>query len=380
MIDYENLKRRIQRENYPDFISDYCEQFREIISDTEKTIIKKDTVMYRARVGNDSFEGAIDDLDCVFEIPYFGTDMEAPPSRYAGCGRFNREGISYLYLADRIETCIAEIHLQVGQVCSTARFRCIKDGNFIRIDKNSKKEDLKKLYDILTKPVHSGMKDYYHITQFFSDIFLRLEFDGIIFPSSQSDGKNIVVFNKELFEQERYSEKMYQATKIIYEFEPVNDGYEQYKDYRTLLNYGNIEEDEKRENKYKYIEDKIEYYDEKLFLEKIRSFKIENKDNFLASLRDTKCMQKAYEYVGAYYLNNNQDEGIAYYYQGMSFTNPNADDVLNRIRNCKWVMNTGICEDEGFQAKVKSVVDEQIKRHHAVVGELLQKVAELQNK
>ena len=363
MIDYEELKRRIQTENYPDFISQYCKKFRGIISDADKTIIKKGTVMYRARVGNDYFEGDIDDLDCVFDIPYFGIDMEAPPSRYAGSGRFNREGISYLYLADKIETCIAEIHLQVGQVCSVARFRCIKDGAFVEIDKNSNKDELKKLYYILTKPVHSGTKDYYQITQFFSDIFLMMRFDGIVFPSSQSEGKNIVVFNKKLFEQEKYSERMYHATKIVYEFEAVNDGYEQYHDYRTLLNSGNIEEEEKRESKYRYIEDKIEYYDNKLLLDKIKDFKIENKDEFLKSLQNTKCKQKAYEFVGAYYLNNDQSEGIDYFYQGMSFTIPDAEHVLKRIRNCKWVNNKDICDDEAFRTRVKSVVDEQKKKH-----------------
>lgn len=45
----------------------------------------------------------------------------------------------------------------------------------------------------------------------------------------------------------------------------VDDGYKKYKDYRKLLGFGNISEDEKRESKYQYIEDKIKYEDEKIF-------------------------------------------------------------------------------------------------------------------
>lgn len=30
-------------------------------------------------------------------------------------GRFNRQGIFYLYLVDALETCLAEIYLQIGQ-------------------------------------------------------------------------------------------------------------------------------------------------------------------------------------------------------------------------------------------------------------------------
>ncbi|RGI45537.1 hypothetical protein DXB52_12615 [Ruminococcus sp. OM04-4AA] len=53
------------------------------------------------------------------------------------------------------------------------------------------------LYDILTRPVHSDIKDYYLVTQFFSDIFKMLGYDGIVFFSTQGSGKNVVSFKKD---------------------------------------------------------------------------------------------------------------------------------------------------------------------------------------
>ena len=144
-------------------------------------------------------------------------------------------------------------------------FKCVKTGKYILVEKQDESNEIAKLYDILTKPVHSGMREYYLITQFFADVFKKLGYDGMIFSSTQGDGKNVVCFKKDFFKLVKYSEKMYKAKKISYDYEVVDDGYKKYKDYRKLLGFGNISEDEKRESKYQYIEDKIKYEDEKIF-------------------------------------------------------------------------------------------------------------------
>lgn len=269
---YNDLKRKILNENYTDFIKEYCEKFK---SDMEQfnEVIKEQSIeigeeFFRARVGNDILEAAIDDLDILENIPYWGSAIEAPPSKFVKGGRFNREGISYLYLADNVETCISEIHLQVGQICSVAKFKCKKKGVYVLIEKDQLNEGQKNfysgyndvsLYDVLTKPVHSQIKEYYLVTQFFSDVFKTLGYDGLIFPSTQGTGKNIVSFSKKNFKFIKYSEQMVKAKKTSYEFEFVPDGYKKYSDYDTLLNYSNVSEDEKREQKLDYIMNKIKF-------------------------------------------------------------------------------------------------------------------------
>lgn len=56
-------------------------------------------------------------MNC-FILPYYKNEIESPPPIYTTGRRFNRDGISYLYLADTIETCLLEVHLQIGQNCS----------------------------------------------------------------------------------------------------------------------------------------------------------------------------------------------------------------------------------------------------------------------
>lgn len=269
---YHDLKYRILNENYTNFIKEYCQQFKADMVQLDE-VIKEQSIevgeeFFRARVGNDILEAAIDDLDILENIPYFGSAIEAPPSKFVKGGRFNREGISYLYLADNIETCISEIHLQVGQICSVAKFKCKKKGIYVLIEKNPLDKEQKdfyvfhddlSLYDVLTKPVHSQIKEYYLVTQFFSDVFKTLGYDGLIFPSTQGTGKNIVSFSKRNFELIQYSEQMIQAKKISYEFDFVPDGYKKYSDYDKILNYGNVSEDEKREQKFEYIMSKIRF-------------------------------------------------------------------------------------------------------------------------
>lgn len=217
----KSLEKEILTENYSDLFDKVYSDFRKEQSEFKTEIIEIGKIYYRARVGNDTMEAAIDDLNIISKIPYFGNNMDKPPARFVQGGRFNRQGVSYLYLADNVETCISEIHLQVGQICSIVQFKCIKEGKYLFIE--NKSEEV--LYDILTRPIHNGTKDYYLMTQFFSDIFKALGYDGLVFFSTQGIGKNIVCFKKGYFEQVKYSEKMYRAKKISYEYEIVEEEY-----------------------------------------------------------------------------------------------------------------------------------------------------------
>ncbi len=378
-MNYENVVNRILNDNYTDFFDSFCEDFKKNVNELKERSIDKGEKYYRARIGNDVLEAAIDDLDILSAIPYFGSDIEAPPARFVHGGRFNREGISYLYLADNIETCIAEIHLQVGQICSIAQFECVKRGKYILVESQDENNEIAELYSILTKPVHSDIKEYYLVTQFFADVFKKIGYDGMIFFSTQGTGKNIVSFKKEYFKYVKYSEKMYKANKISYEYEMIEDEYKKYTDYRKYLGPGNISEDEKRESKYQYIEEKISYEDNRIFEDAKKKFNISNDAHeFIERMSQTTYVQKAYEYIGAFYLNKKElEEGVRCFFNGLSsFTIPNFQNVLKRIESCEWVEQRENYKEASILKKIEEICTKLEEEHNQLRRDLLKKMKE----
>ncbi|WP_164112000.1 MULTISPECIES: RES family NAD+ phosphorylase [Sphingobacterium] len=55
--------------------------------------------------------------------PYTSSEISSPPSYLARKGRMNREGFSFLYLAEDIETAINEIRPNPGDIISVGGFR-----------------------------------------------------------------------------------------------------------------------------------------------------------------------------------------------------------------------------------------------------------------
>lgn len=201
-----------------------------------------------------------DDYNRSFVLPYYQHEIEAPPSIYATGGRFNREGISYLYLADTIETCLAEVHLQIGQKCSIGQFKCKEQMEVIDLTKFNDESEMRTWLKTLTQPVHSGTKHIYNITRFLSDIFKSINSNGIYFESVQAEGHNIVCYNPTLFQLIEYSEKIYAATKIKYVYQEVEDSIREYSrnGKSKYINLYNEYEDEKKEKKFEYLNSWIE--------------------------------------------------------------------------------------------------------------------------
>lgn len=238
----------------PEYLyKEYSEYF--IAKNLPTKTIFADTILYRGRIGNEIIYGAEDDFNKSFILPYHKNAIEAPPPIYAEGGRFNRQGISYLYLADTIETCLAEIHLQIGQNCSVGEFKCIKQTDLIDLTQFNHNPEMKAWLTILTQPVYSDVKHIYNITRFLADIFKSINKNGIYFESTQSDGHNIVCFNPSIFRLEKYSEKIYTATKIKYEYQQVNDSIRDYSqnERSKYINSYNEYEDEKKEAKFEYL-------------------------------------------------------------------------------------------------------------------------------
>lgn len=253
----------LMRKN-PDILFD---EYKEYFTTKElpTKIIDTDTVFYRGRIGNEVIYGAEDDYNRSFIIPYYKKGIEAPPPIYTEGGRFNRQGISYLYLADTIETCLAEVHLQIGQSCSIGEFKCKEEMNVIDLTKFSNDVEMATWLKILTQPVHNGTKHIYNITRFLSDVFRSININGIYFESVQAQGHNIVCFKPALFQLIEYSEKVYNATKIKYVYQQVEDAIREYanKEERKYINSCNLDEEEKNEKTFDYLNNWIENEREK---------------------------------------------------------------------------------------------------------------------
>lgn len=191
---------------------------------------------YRARKGFLKVPAA-DRLDAAVAYPYYGEQIGAPPPVRTEGGRFNRDGYSYLYLSSDRETCAAEIHLEVCQICSLAVFRCVKEGDYLRLlpDPNWQDEYELMMYRILTQPIHSEIQYKYRLTQLFSDIIKELGYRGIYFKSTQAGGFNVVCFYPEDFEYVPYSERMVTARQIRYTLEEVQESYGQYRDFQSRI-------------------------------------------------------------------------------------------------------------------------------------------------
>lgn len=225
-----------------------------------KIKIEKGKICYRGRIGKMILQGAIDDRNKEFEMPYYGKMIkEAPPLYTLHGGRFNRAGMSYLYLATDIETCLAEVHLQVGQECSVGEFKCIDDIEMINLSDFGDDLELKIWYDIITQPVHSEIKYKYFITQFISEVLIKINNNGLYFKSVQSDGYNIVCFKPDKFELIRYSEKLYMAQKIKYDYIQVEDAVRQFskRNDEHLINDLNTDLVEENEKQIQYLSEWI---------------------------------------------------------------------------------------------------------------------------
>lgn len=158
---------------------------------------------YRARISNNEER---------FEIK----NMFAPPHEFTSAGRANPVGISYLYLAENIETCIAEVRPSNDGFINIAQFKTVNINKVIDLTNPREKAsifkvesenlanalkyiDLLEIFALeLSKPIQPNRAHLDYIpTQFLCEYFKTIcRYEGILFNSSFGKGKNLVLFNE----------------------------------------------------------------------------------------------------------------------------------------------------------------------------------------
>jgi hypothetical protein len=78
-----------------------------------------------------------------------------------------------------------------------------------------------------------GNSTFYGITQFITEIFRKLGFDGICYRSSVGTGENMVIFNSRNFEWKPDSGKVYSVVKVTYSYDPC-ELFDKNEDYDWL--------------------------------------------------------------------------------------------------------------------------------------------------
>jgi hypothetical protein len=167
--------------------------------------IHKGRIFYRGRISS----------SVGFEI----VNMGNPPSEKSKSGRANPTGISYLYIADQLETTLYETRASLLDYVTIGKFRLKENikvvnlrGNIydpILLAENEELEDfmihlpfISKLEQELSKPNRrNDIELDYLPTQYLSEFIKSIGYDGVEYQSSlYSEGYNLAIFNVEKFE------------------------------------------------------------------------------------------------------------------------------------------------------------------------------------
>ncbi|MFA6867008.1 MAG: RES family NAD+ phosphorylase [Clostridia bacterium] len=254
----KQLMDDLYRKNPNDLFDYYLDKFKEKIGINKYYIIHKNRILYRARKGCVDILGRHSELDIHFKMPYYKEKIGVPPALCASSGRFNRSGYAFLYLATNQKTCVAEINLEVGQICSIAKYKFVGESKYLNLC-DVKDENVLVLKKFLLEPVYKENRYYYHYTQFIAEIIKKIGYHGIVFQSIQSNGINVVSFVNPDFYCIEFSEVLMKAKKINYQIEKVEEGYQNYTQYEKYLKYYNEFEEKEQKDLFRYLQNKINY-------------------------------------------------------------------------------------------------------------------------
>lgn len=195
-----------------------------------ETEIPAGSKFFRARIGVKArMVEVFDHLEQKNKIylPFSAADIDRPPIAKASEGRFNRSGVSVLYLATDADTAVAELRPHPGHLVSTAEFvltRPMKVAQFSSHDirnflSDDRLEDLRRILSfgaLLNLPIQPEHRALYILTQLFSDCIREAGYEGISFRSTLGVGTNLASF-ADAFKLIPYSELLFEVRSLKYE-------------------------------------------------------------------------------------------------------------------------------------------------------------------
>ncbi len=227
-----NIELRLGQENFH-LVEAEMDGFIDQIIDDLAFCIPEDALWFRARTGvKKSYTETENFQVSHIAVPFKFEEIGALPPRLASPGRTNREGVSVLYLANEIETAVAEIRPHPGHMISVGGFRATRPlkvanfdppiGNFSSSDKRLDLfTDIFHVGQLLGSPVIPEERYKYAATQLLADILIRRGFDGLKFRSSVGVGKNICIFDPQLFKFDENKSFVRRVDSLQYVFSNV---------------------------------------------------------------------------------------------------------------------------------------------------------------
>lgn len=231
-VSLKKVIRQLKSTNYFS-LEDLIEKRIKDFTNITKIKIAKNSKYFRARVGYskknfDHLNGGMEGK--YIYIPYSKEQISSPPPFIAQGGRLNRAGVSFLYCATDSNTAISEVRPHPGDKVSVGCFinqeellifNLTKDYllNFYRTDEQLDKFlYLNSINKLFQKTIPPSKKENYSITQIISDCVRKLGFDGILFDSSVSDGKNLVVFQPQKMNYVEDDKQIVHVDKVKYDY------------------------------------------------------------------------------------------------------------------------------------------------------------------
>lgn len=167
-------------------------------------------------------------------------EMGAPPADIASDGRANPIGIRYLYLADDVDTAIAEVKPSKGALVSLAAFSVVAGKSLKLIDLTDPRltispfrvtsavadvrasmsflEVLGEELSVPTQP-HRATRDYL-ASQYLCELIKVSGYDGVIYRSSLAPGRNFAFFDVNACEPHGVV-TVYKVTDVIVSAGPI---------------------------------------------------------------------------------------------------------------------------------------------------------------
>jgi len=217
------------------------QQFLDAVLATHRTrveTIPAGTVLWRAQLGSDLYEGANPAAEERFPFP--PKRMKPIPGRSPE-GRVNPKGIAYLYLATDRDTAQAEVCPWMGSLISVGKFRvkrklaivnCTTDEKGTRIffeEPAAEQRETAVWCDIdraFARPVslRDDVADYAP-TQVLAELFkVKVNgCDGVAYRSSLGEGHNIALFDLDL--ADLVNRRLFEVKRINFKFQEAENPY-----------------------------------------------------------------------------------------------------------------------------------------------------------